>query len=355
MIELGAALPYCSGQVLPVLQSVVAQLAGTLRVVYWEPVPEFRGRQGWIAPDGSERLARWTLCGGCPERRWLRESSVFFFYGFFHPAPAMTWLMLRALRTGRPVMVLSEGLRERHMTMPRRFLMRLLSRYPQGKLLAVGHGAADDFRRLGLRWSAEPYGFCEEPLPSAVRSLGGSEFRLVTVGQLIPRKQQGKLMDWLAGKVWPVPMVLRVCGDGPERERLERQAERLRRPGFTIEFMGHLGRKELAETLAWADVCVHPADYEGWGVSLQQAAEAGLPLVISPGVRSGHGILVKDQWNGYVVDSADDLATAVTTLIRDPGLRNLMGVRSLEMAAPWRLDAAAARLAGMLQSLSSVD
>jgi glycosyltransferase involved in cell wall biosynthesis len=291
------------------------------------------------------------VTGGLSGRACLRKSSAFFVYGFFHPAPGLTLLMLRALRTGRPVLVLSEGLRERHNTAPRRMLMRLLSSYPNGRLLAVGHGAAEDFRRLGLRWPGHAFGFCEEPLPTVPPIARGPEFRLVSVGQLVPRKGHAKIMEWLANGQWARPVELRICGEGPERSHLQREAERLSRPGLRIVLRGHLGREELAETLAWADVCVHLASYEAWGVAVQQAAEAGLPLIISPHVRSGHGILLKNGWNGHVVDDPSALAAALEPLIQDPARCAQMGSRSRELSTEWNLEAASGRLAAILRSL----
>lgn len=112
-MELGAVLPYCSGQVIPVLRGAAERLGWGWKVRYFEDLPESRRLNRWRLPVGAERLSRWSVTGGLSGRECLRKSSAFFVYGFFHPVPS---LMLRALRTGRPVLVLSEGLRERHNT-----------------------------------------------------------------------------------------------------------------------------------------------------------------------------------------------------------------------------------------------
>lgn len=324
------------------------------KVVYWADTPGFRKGEGWSAPEGSIRL-RSSLSGGPMARDWLKESASYFFLGFFSPIPGMPLLLLRALCSRRPVMVLSEGLRDHQFCIKRALMMRIFSAFRNGRLLAIGSGAADDFRRLGLRWRAHEVGYGEGPLPAVHVAKEDNVFRLLVVGQLIPRKQVSKIISWLASGNIDRLVVLRICGEGPERAALERQAARMRRPDLRIEFTGHLERSRLSVEFALADAFVHLPDYEGWGMVVQQAAEAGLPLIVSPDVRSGRGILVREGWNGFVVDDAGSLMKAVHALVADRQLREVMGDRSREIARDWCLEAGSRRIALILNEMNRGD
>jgi alpha-1,6-mannosyltransferase len=69
--------------------------------------------------------------------------------------------------------------------------------------------------------------------------------------------------------------VLVVFGDGPERKRLEQRSP----PG--VHFVGFdSNRARLATALASADVLVHAAPYETFGLGIAEAVACGLPIVV---------------------------------------------------------------------------
>jgi glycosyltransferase involved in cell wall biosynthesis len=84
-------------------------------------------------------------------------------------------------------------------------------------------------------------------------------------------------------------------------------------------------RDDLQRWLGGLDLLVHPADMEGLGVSLLQAAAAGVPIVAS---RAG-GLVeaVEDGVTGVLVQPGDPaaLANAMRPLLADPALRRRMG------------------------------
>jgi alpha-1,6-mannosyltransferase len=69
--------------------------------------------------------------------------------------------------------------------------------------------------------------------------------------------------------------VLVIYGDGPERTRLERAAP----PG--VHFAGfETNRAKLAAALASADLLVHAAPYETFGLGIAEGVACGLPIVV---------------------------------------------------------------------------
>jgi glycosyltransferase involved in cell wall biosynthesis len=104
-----------------------------------------------------------------------------------------------------------------------------------------------------------------------------------------------------------------VLGDGPQRVELERLARELDVP---LYLPGRV--PDVAAWLRRADVLVHPARWEGFGLALLEAMLASLP-VVATNVSSIPEIVV-DGETGLLVppDNAPALAAAITSVLDDP-------------------------------------
>jgi glycosyltransferase involved in cell wall biosynthesis len=116
------------------------------------------------------------------------------------------------------------------------------------------------------------------------------------------------------------------------------------------------GRVDDVETwLRASDLFVFPSVFEALGISLVEAAACGLPAVAS---RTG-GIVdvVEDGRSGLLVtpSRSDELASALESLVSDPGRRAAMGARAREVALA-RFDErdAALRYRALFRQVSSV-
>lgn len=133
-----------------------------------------------------------------------------------------------------------------------------------------------------------------QPDPRGVRrELGcGPDARLVlAVGALVDHKGHRHLLDAMAHLPgWH----LVILGEGPLREELTRQRERL----GLVERVHLLGqRPDVPRWLRSVDVVAHPSVEEGLGSSVLEALICGAPVVASrvgglPEVVEGHGKLV---------------------------------------------------------------
>lgn len=143
----------------------------------------------------------------------------------------------------------------------------------------------------------------------------------------------------------PDDVTLVLAGDGPQRAELESLAAELA-PG-RVRFTGYVPYPELPELYAAADVFVHPAREERWGVSVQEALACGLPVVASSRVGAAHDLVLPGR-NGELYEAGDweGLACRLTqALALDPvGVRaeNERVLAAWDYAAAWRglLDAA---------------
>lgn len=142
------------------------------------------------------------------------------------------------------------------------------------------------------------------------------------VAQLIPRKGHRYLLAAMPALLERFPSLTVLCfGQGPLQEELTAAAR---------SFAGHvrlLGfRDDLPRILPNLDLLVHPAEREGLGVSLIQAAAAGVPIVASRA--GGMPEIVRDGVNGLLVAPGDvtDLTLKISELIADPDKSLEMGV-----------------------------
>ena len=171
---------------------------------------------------------------------------------------------------------------------------------------------------------------------------------ILYVGRLVPEKG----VDLLVGALAENPSCeLIVAGEGPERARLAALATDVA-PG-RIRFLGYVARDDIPPWYAAADVFALPSRSEQWGMVLNEAVTAGLPLVASDAAGGAHD-LVDDGNNGFVVPAGDGaaLAGALTRLLRDTALRERGAARSLEIARGFTPAAWAGAVAALASDLS---
>ncbi|MCB1917357.1 MAG: glycosyltransferase [Rhodocyclaceae bacterium] len=143
------------------------------------------------------------------------------------------------------------------------------------------------------------------------------------VAQLIERKGHRHVLAALPRVLQPHPALhLLIFGRGP-LERALREAIAAAGLASRVHLMGFVD--DLPARLGCIDLLLHPADMEGLGVSLLQAAAAGVPIVASRA--GGMPEAVEDGVTGLLIapGDVDALAAATIRLLDDPALRARMG------------------------------
>jgi glycosyltransferase involved in cell wall biosynthesis len=187
--------------------------------------------------------------------------------------------------------------------------------WPPDKLEVIHNGIAVE--RFGQR-----------PDPELRRALtaGSDDLLFLTTARLDAQKG----LDVLLRAARSVDGVLfAIAGGGPERARLEREADEL---GVRerIRFLGH--RTDVPALLAVSDAFVLPSRFEGTSLALLEAMAAGKPLVTSaiPGTNE----LVADGETGLLVPAGDPdaLAAALRRIVAEPELRTHLGAAARRRA-----------------------
>lgn len=103
-----------------------------------------------------------------------------------------------------------------------------------------------------------------------------------------------------------------------------------------IEYAGFQAPEVLPRFFAHADVFVLPSRYDGWGVVVNQALGAGLPILCSDAVGAAAD-LVEPEVNGLVLPAGDAaaLARAMHRLVEEPATRAAWSAASAARAERW--------------------
>lgn len=149
-------------------------------------------------------------------------------------------------------------------------------------------------------------------------------FHMVSIANLVPKKNHILLvdvMDVLVKRGYDVTM--EVLGAGPLMEML---LEKTKEKGLEkrLFFRGSVG--DVPGRLKNAQLYVHPAWYEPFGLVLLEAMASGLPVVSLDGF--GNRELMKENENGFMLPtnaSAEAFAEKISYFIDQPEERERMG------------------------------
>jgi len=222
--------------------------------------------------------------------------------------------VLGALVRGRRVLVSTKHNDDPFRAGPFRWVERALTRRAARAICITEALRRFNVERVGLparKLAVVPYGLDEPPTAWGPNELELPEGKLVVaVSRLVPQKGLDVAVDAMAG----IDATLVVLGEGPERARLETLARTL---GVRVLLPGRVG--DVAAVLRRADVLVHPARWEGFGLAILEAMLCGLPVVATR--VSSIPEIVADGETGVLVppDDPSALAGALVRVLGEPG------------------------------------
>lgn len=173
--------------------------------------------------------------------------------------------------------------------------------------------------------------------------IDGESTVVVFAAKLVARK---RAMDLLAAfeevsRRYP-RTVLVIAGSGPEERVLRDRAG----TGDNVRFVGFRNQSALPVLFAGSDVFVLPSSEEPWGLGVNEAMAAGLPVVVSDEVGAATD-LVEGKGTGLIFPVGDisGLAKCVSSLVGSRNARIQMGLAGKTLISNWSPAHAAAGIA----------
>ncbi len=151
-------------------------------------------------------------------------------------------------------------------------------------------------------------------------------------GQMIARKGVDQLLAAFA----TLPVNARLLLVGREAELPQLLATLAPAVRERVRYAGFQAPEALPGFFAQADVFVLPSRYDGWGVVVNQALGAGLPILASDHVGAAHD-LVREGENGFTFPAGDAtaLAAAMLRYAENPMLARTHGESSRRAIHEW--------------------
>ena len=218
--------------------------------------------------------------------------------------------------------------------------------------LTSGQSAGDYVRKLGVSEQRIVPGLnCidndhfDAPSPSAAEA---SPRYFLSVGRLVEKKNYSLLLSaysiYLERARTASAWNLKLVGDGEDKQRLMDHAME---NGIDdkVEFAGFCQYDALPSKYAAASAFILPSRTEQWGLVVNEAMAAGLPVIVS----SACGCcpeLVSHGHNGYIFDSDDvnDLADRMLDIASNETRRQAFAKQSKQIISSWSPDRFAAGL-----------
>ncbi|MEM6621540.1 MAG: glycosyltransferase family 4 protein [Pseudomonadota bacterium] len=141
-----------------------------------------------------------------------------------------------------------------------------------------------------------------------------------------------------------------LVGSGALEGKLREMAKTL--PDGTVSFPGFVNQQDLPRYYGASEVFVLPSVNEPFGLAVNEAMAAGLPIVLTREIGCVPDLL-REGVNGQGFDSRDiaGLADALEAVIGDPARQAAMSQASRDLIATWDFDAC---LAGVRTALKAV-
>jgi glycosyltransferase involved in cell wall biosynthesis len=157
---------------------------------------------------------------------------------------------------------------------------------------------------------------------------------VVFCAKFLPRKSPEDLLQAFS-KVTVPNSYLVLVGDGPLKESLEAKVKQLNIEE-KVRFLGLVKYSELPNVYTASDLLVHPAEWEPYGLIVNEAMICGIPVIVSDRVGAGYD-LVQEGVTGYTYPCKDveALAKLLNQVLGDRPLLKSLGEAAQKRMETW--------------------
>lgn len=182
----------------------------------------------------------------------------------------------------------------------------------------------------------------------AVKHRTGMPLRLINVGSFVTKKNQAFLVDVIDFLVKQNHDVhLTLLGEGELRQSVQNKVTQMGLDSH-ISLPGNI--EDVPAMLKNANLYVHAATYEPFGLALLEAMAAGLPVVTLDG--GGNRDIIKQHQNGVMVFEQDSgkFAEAILRIARDENQYQSISKEAIACAATYDIKGYVDRLLKLYQA-----
>ena len=149
--------------------------------------------------------------------------------------------------------------------------------------------------------------YCDKKVPPKL-------FTFLYVGRIIKHKNIEELIKQFNTIFNDNDAVLRIIGSGIESDHLKAKYE-----SYKVNFEGKLFNQDLINEFHNASCFVCPSLFEPWGLVVNEALSAGLPVIAIKEVGSCFD-LIKGKETGFIAEDMQDFGKMMLTLFNDAEL-----------------------------------
>lgn len=143
-----------------------------------------------------------------------------------------------------------------------------------------------------------------------------------------------------------------LVGDGHLRNMIDQYIEQHALP--RVHLPGYVPYSYLPRYFAVADVFVHPAQVEPWGVTVNEALVCGLPVIAADTVGAAYDLVTEGKTGfTFQAGNAKSLAVQLETFLLDYELGQYMAANASEFMKEWSYDLTLTQLREALQYVST--
>ena len=160
--------------------------------------------------------------------------------------------------------------------------------------------------------------------------------RIIYTGRLVKHKRVDLLIEAFS-ETAHAGAVLTIVGDGPEKEKLLRQAAELGVEN-KVEFRGFLKKDELYVLIKSSKALVIPSEREGFAIIVVEAMALGVPVAAMESEFSAVKTIITDGRDGLLFKDKEGLKQALNKLLSDEKYRAALIEEGYRTAKKYDLD-----------------
>lgn len=209
------------------------------------------------------------------------------------------------------------------------------------------------FKQRGVHFF---YGFnsIDNKAFSSLKRYQSDSKQIICVARLVPVKNiENLLQAWQLVEGQAKDYGLTILGNGPSEDNLKQLSAQL---GLTsVEFIDSVDNKSLPHYLQGAAAFILPSQSETWGLVVNEAMAAGLPVLLSNKINAA-GDLLQDGQNGFGFspDDVPGIANAILHFINsDAETKMAMSYTSLNLVSNFSFEKMGKQLVVELRRLQA--